>query len=313
MPLFRYTAAIALLAASTLCGQFGCSQPFATLSEIMPVWAANGGLAVQMELDRPFADRDGLVLKMDVFRPTSADQPAPAVVLVHGGFWTYGERWFMHDWAADLATQGYAAASIDYRLLWQGGQYPAPVADVLAAVAYLREHAEELNIDPQRIALLGASAGAHLALLAGMAADASMFDTTWPAGQSAGVAAIVDIYGPTDFTRDPQTAQPWQLDLVANLLGGTADEQPRRYQEASPASYARADGPPVLILHGTADPIVPIDQARAFRDALQGVGQPCQYIEVPDAGHFWGSVWTSPEVQQHREAVLEFLATAFGP
>jgi acetyl esterase/lipase len=313
MPLFRYTAIIALLAAFITCEQFGCSQPFATLSEIMPVCAANGGLPVQMEFDRPFADCDGLVLRMDVFRPTSADQPTPAVVLLHGGFWTYGERWFMHDWAVDLATQGYAAASIDYRLLWQGGQYPAPVADVLAAVAHLREHAAELNIDPQRIALFGASAGAHLALLAGMAADASIFDATWPPGQSASVTAIVDIYGPTDFTLDPQTAQPWQLDLVANLLGGTADEQPQRYQEASPASHARADGPPVLILHGTADPIVPIAQARALRDALEAAGQACQYIEVPGASHFWGSAWTSPEVQQHREAILQFLVAAFGP
>ena len=298
-----------LLAAAFACVQVGCAQPFATWSELLPVWASHGGLNIKTEFDRPLVTRGDLTLRMDVFSPAAADAPTPAVVLIHGGFWVYGDRWYMHDWAADLATEGYTAVSIDYRLISQGGQYPAPVADVLAAIVYLRDHAAELNIDPQQISLFGVSAGAHLALLAGMASDDSVFDPTWPAGQSADVRAIVEIYGPTDFTLNPQTAAQWQLDLVASFLGGTQDQIPQRWEEASPANYARADGPPVFILHGTADPIVPIAQAQALRDALQAAGQPYQYVEVPGAGHFWGSDWASPEVQSHLGEILQFLAT----
>jgi len=285
----------------------GCTRELASYFEVLPVYEAYGRLRVQAELDRPFATRDHLTLRMDVFRRADTDAPTPVVVLIHGGFWVYGDRWYMHDWATDLAQQGYAAATVDYRLLSQGGQYPACVTDVLAAIAHLREHAAELNIDAERLALFGVSAGGHLALLAGLADDVNIFDPTVPAGESANVRAIVDIYGPTDFTADAETALAWQRQLLTSVLGCDQSDDPDRWREASPVTYARSDGPPVLILHGTADPIVPPSQAHALRDALEAAGQPCTFIEVADAGHFWGSMWYTGWVQRYRADILQFL------
>ena len=278
-----------------------------TYFEMLPVALTYGGLQIDAVYDRPYADRGGKTLGLDVFYPTGTSEPLPTVVLIHGGFWLYGEKWYMHDWAADLAEQGYTAASIEYRVIPEGGIYPEPVKDVLDAVSYLRDHATELHVDPERIALFGVSAGAHLALLAGMAKDTSVFDQAWPAGTSAQVRAIVDIYGPTDFTVDQSTADSWQPWLVNKLLGNPGPDWDRLAREASPVTYVRADGPPVFILHGDRDPIVPVTQARLLRDALQDVGEPYQYHEAPDAGHFWGSFWTSEPVQAYRAAILQFL------
>ncbi|NLE59726.1 MAG: alpha/beta hydrolase [Planctomycetes bacterium] len=291
----------------TVLTQTGCIAPLATFFEVLPVRVANRGLDIQAEFGRPFATCGGRVLRMDVFHAAQAVGPAPAVVLVHGGFWLYGERWYMHDWSADLAAHGYTAVSIDYRLIGQGGRYPEPVMDVLAAIAYLREYADELNVDPERIALFGVSAGAHLALLAGLAGDASIFDSTWPAGESTNVKAVVEIYGPTDFTVDPASVTLWQSRLVSLFLGYDQAGAPDLYREASAITYVRADGPPVFILHGTRDPIVPVTQARALRDALEGAGQPHEYYEMKDAGHFWGSMWANRFAQRHRDDILRFL------
>ena len=298
-------SALALIGTIALAG---CGGPLAPVLEFLPVSLAYGGLDVDVELARPFADRGDHVLKMDVFRPAGSVPPTPAVILVHGGFWLFGDPSGMDDWAADLAGQGYAAMSVDYRLLQEGGAYPEAVKDVLAAVGHVRRHAGELNVDPERIALFGVSAGAHLALLAGMAEDASIFDSAWPIGESAAVRAIVDVYGPTDFTVDPATAEPWQYLLVRAFLGADQDADPDQWREASPISYARPDGPAVLILHGTADPIVPLSQAQTLRDALDAAGQRYQYIEILGASHFWGSAWPSPVPQSQRSGILSFLA-----
>jgi len=106
--------------------------------------------------------------------------------------------------------------------------------DVLAAVAHVREHAAELSADPERTALFGVSAGAHLVLLAGLAEDASVYDQTWPKGESANVRAVVEIYGPTDFMVEPATVHPWQEELVTRFLGGSRTDLPARWQEVSP-------------------------------------------------------------------------------
>lgn len=302
-----------LIASAAGLSAAGCGISLPSLGELLPVLLAAGQLNVRADINRPYVTVAGRTLTMDMFAPRESVSPTPAVVLIHGGFWLAGSRTDLQDWAADLANHGCLAATIDYRLLPDGGVYPAPVADVLAAIRYLRDHAGELNIDSQRIAVFGVSAGAHLALLAGLAEDASIFDPAWPSNTSAGVRAVVEIYGPTDFTADPAGAQPWQLLLIAWLLGGPGAAAPQRLAEASPINHVRADGPPVFMLHGTADPIVPIEQARAMRDALMNAGEAYEYFEIPDAGHFWGSYWWSEPAQRHRDDILRFLAEHLGP
>jgi len=293
--------ALALLAPA------GCSPSVLSLSEVLPISVLGDGPAVDLELGRIYVTRDETALKMDVFYPAATEEPTPAVVLVHGGFWFYGGAYMMQDWAVDLAAHGYTAASIDYRLLKDGYVYPAPVADVVAAIRHLRDSAEELNIDPERIGLFGVSSGGHLALLAGMADDRQLFDETLPQGQSAEVRAIVNIYGPTDFTGDPAAAELWQVGLMTRFLDASLDDDPQRWAEASPVTYAREDGPPVLTIHGVPDNIVPVTQARLLQEALEAAGQPHVYIELPWAGHWWGSTWASPPAQLHRPDILSFF------
>ena len=95
--------------------------------------------------------------------------------------------------------------------------------------------------------------------------------------------------------------------LMTAFLGATQAEDPQHWREASPITYVRADGPPVLIIHGLFDGIVSVTQAHALRDAMQAAGQPYRYIQVPDAGHWWGSLWFSPWAQRHRADILQFL------
>jgi acetyl esterase/lipase len=295
-----------VLVLTLLVAQIGCA-PVGRFFEFLPVSMTYDGLHIQIELERSFVDRPSRTLRMDVFRPKDVHGATPTVVLVHGGFWIYGQAWYMDDWGADLAEQGFVAVTIDYRLLSERSHYPDPVSDVLAAISYVRDNATELSVDPSRVGLFGVSSGAHLVLLAGMAPDASVFEPSWPAKTSTGVKAIVEVYGPADFTADTATAAGWQIGLVSTFMGCSQAECPERWREASPIFYARADGPPVFILHGDVDPIVPVSQARALRDKLEAVGESYEFYEVPGAGHFWGSMWSSSPAQEYRGRILDFL------
>ncbi len=188
--------------------------------------------------------------------------------------------------------------------------FPEPVADVLAAIRYFREHADELGVDPDRFALLGKSAGGHLALLAGMAEDGSVFDPEHPQGESAGIKAIVNLFGPTDLTVDPSSVACWQVTVAENLLGVPAEADPALNRAASPVAYARADGPAILTIHGQADCIVPVSQGRSLAAALDAAGQPNTYVEVPAMDHFFGGIWSGASAQEYRATILDFLAAA---
>lgn len=284
-----------------------------SLSLIAPA-AKNAGVAVSMQRGLVLAEIDGESLQYDLYRPSGIDGPLPLVVVVHGGSWRSGSREDMAAFAYDIAAQGYAAASIDYRLVKRRKNvYPVPVADVLTAVHFFRDNATGLAIDPQRIALLGLSAGGHLALLAGMAGDDSVFDAARPAGESLGVRCVVDLFGPTDFTIDAATASQEQLGRVAAFFGVNASDfasfSRATLAQASPVTHARADGPPVLVIHGDADGLVPVDQARRLVAALNAAGQVHEYHEIPGMDHLPGAFWPGPFVQEYREYVLAFLAS----
>jgi acetyl esterase/lipase len=244
-------------------------------------------------------------LLLDLYRPVGSAVAHPLVVLVHGGSWRSGSREDCAEFAWDLAAQGYATASIDYRLT---SVFPAPVLDVLTAIDFLRARAAELEIDPDRIALVGISAGAHLALMAGLMPDLSLIDPARPAGRPYEVRAIADLEGPTDFTVDPSQIPADSVRRVERFLGVTAEEAGDLLRLASPISYVRPDGPPVLVIHGTEDTTVPIDQSRRLVAALSGVGQLQSSLEVPGMDHIGGALWFTPEAQSYRPHLLSFLA-----
>lgn len=292
----------------------GCGADPVPLRLIGPA-ARNLPRTAEVQLDIPYIQRGDQVLRLDLYRPAGAagwigSAAPPVVVILHGGSWRSGSKTDVAEYAYDLAANGFAGAAVEYRLVGREAVFPAQVADVLAAIRFLRDHGAELGIDPARIATMGLSAGGHLALMAGLCTDASLFDAERPSGEPSGVVAIVDLFGPTDFTVDPATVSPDLVRIVERFLGTTlaedADGVIRRM--ASPTTYVHNGGPPVLIIHGTADATVPVDQAHRLAAALDAVGQKHQLLEMPGMGHVDGAIWYGPAARTYRLPLLAFLA-----
>ncbi len=286
----------------------GCGEEQLSALRLLPPALANAGQPVTVQPAMPYADRGGQSLLYDLYRPSAATGKLPLVVLVAGDGWRGGSRDQLMEFAYDLAANGYAAATIDYRLVNNLTHFPAPVVDVTDAVLYFRSHAEELNVDPDQIALFGASAGAHLALMAALPEDVSVLDPQLPTGRLPGVKAVVDLFGPTDLQVDPPLSPGWLRGLVESLLGQPLEQATRSRSEASPINYVRPDGPAVFIVHGTADWIVPVSQARDLVAAMEAVGQEHRYIEIAGMEHTIGAIWAGPFAQSYRADLFRFLA-----
>lgn len=230
-------------------------------------------------------------LAVDVYEP-AGDAPhsgRPAVLMVHGGGWAAGDRSELRDLARFAAREGVVALSMDYRLTSQAGvHWPMPAEDVAAVLAWTRAHADALGIDPRRIALLGGSAGGHLA--AWIARDPD------PAKRP---ARLIVLWGPWDLRAMSPDAPAWVPGSVAALLAG----QPAG--DASPLAHLVRGMPPTLIVHGTADPLVPIDQSRRACAALQALCNACTLLELPGQGH---APEDPAEVQRAMAAIREALA-----
>ena len=214
---------------------------------------------------------------------------APAVILVHGGGWVRGDRIYnMSSLFEPLHDAGYAWFSISYRLATDFINFGAAIDDVRAAIHYVRANAERYGVDPNRIILLGESAGAHLASMAALSETKS-------------VAAVVSLYGPMDLEHLARTspALPSQVrDALQNSVFGSL--LANHLQSLSPVTRVAADSPPFLFVHGTSDSIVPLDQSTAMQKKLQSAGVKCELITIPGGGHgmrYWGrtaaqSSWT---------------------
>jgi acetyl esterase/lipase len=240
---------------------------------------------VHVARDITYAVMGGEAQRLDIAWPKSAG-PHPLVVLIHGGGWSGGDR---SAYAAEmrlLAGQGYAAASVGYRLAAAPrNTFPAAVEDVRCAVRWLRANAATYGIDPSRVAALGSSAGGHLAAMLGTAADVGGLDGACPLlDRSPAVGAVVAVAGPHDI----RTAGPLdsgQRGMVENFLGVRPEADPARALLASPAVHVTPGDPPFLLIHGTADEVVPIRQSRSMRDTLRAAGVPVTLIELPGVGH----------------------------
>ena len=245
----------------------------------------------------------------DLYLPgKKSDQPLPLIVWIHGGAWMLGVK----DWdnVAYLVKHGYAIASIDYRFSTEA-TFPAQIQDCNTALNFILAHATGYGIDPKQFVVAGGSAGGHLALLLGLARDQKDFD----ADPAIKPLAILDFFGPADFTRLLDDLQAIHSEkgikdyqnAVPRLLGAQVDQSPDKAKIASPITYVAAGNPPVLILHGGKDPSVPTDQSRRLHDALDKAGVKNQLIVLDDAGHD-GPLFSTPEVQSK---VIDFLNGIF--
>jgi acetyl esterase/lipase len=223
-------------------------------------------------------------LELDLYLPDPAARaspgPVPVVVHVHGGGWLRGSRRHPLPAAGDgfypgLAAAGLAVAAIDYRLSGEA-RYPAAVDDVRAAVAWVRAALPGYGIIPGPVVLWGDSAGGHLTLLAALTGAAVD-------GRVDGVVAwfpVTDLTTVGSADDDPQTRE-------ALFLGAPPSQVPELARAASPLTHVHAGAPPVLLLHGDSDTLVPADQSIRFARALQDAGGTVSLVLVPGASHFW--------------------------
>jgi acetyl esterase/lipase len=225
---------------------------------------------------------DDRALTLDVFLPPTTDGAGlhPAVVFFHGNGAAPAEFW---SFARAFAAQGYVAVSADYRdcLEFVCTTFPGPVADAKAAVRWLRAHAGEYGVDPSRVIAAGHSFGGHLAAL--VALTPGMWEDGDNLDQSSAVQAVLLSASTLDGTA-PGSALGSPT-LVTRYLGGTLDQVPDVYAAASAFSYASAAAPPVLLLHGTADQLVPYAQSVRFQAALLAVGGTAELFTADGGDH----------------------------
>lgn len=220
---------------------------------------------------RPGCAVAGQVLPVDIARPDPSQSRHRAVMLVHGGGWSAGSRSDYAPLARALAAQGFTAVSIDYRLS-PAVRHPQHLQDVACQFRWLRAQAQALDVDPDRIAAVGGSAGAHLVALLAYASP------------EARPAAVVLHGGPMDLVRAMRELAAPQQGAVQALFG-TATPREDQLRGASPVAWVRTGAPPTLLLHGEQDPLVPVSQARALADALANARVPHRLHVIPGAGH----------------------------
>jgi acetyl esterase/lipase len=216
---------------------------------------------------------------LDLYLPATGTN-LPLIVWIHGGGWTGGSK--EKPPGLRFLRHGFALASINYRLS-QDALFPAQLIDCKAAIRWLRAHATENGINPNRIGVWGASAGGHLVALLGTTGDTKEFDTGENSGVSSRVQAVCDWFGPTDFTSELKQES---LDsLEARLIGGPISQNLQKAQRANPIHYISKDDPPFLIMHGDKDPVVPLHQSELLADALKKAGVEVTLRVVPGGEH----------------------------
>jgi acetyl esterase/lipase len=218
--------------------------------------------------------------RMDIYLPKS-DKLTPVVINIHGGGWNKGVKESQTGFNTFFKA-GFAVANIEYRLTGQATA-PAAVEDARCALLYLVKNAKELNIDKDKIVVMGGSSGGHLALMAGMLGNDHKFDNNCKGVEGVKVAAIIDKYGITDVwdwgygpNKTSKSATAW--------LGQYAKDQ-KFAASVSPMTYVSKNTPPIYIVHGDADPTVPYQQSVDFYKKLQEAGVKSKFTTVPGGLH----------------------------
>jgi acetyl esterase/lipase len=261
-------------------------------------------LALDVKRDIEFASIGDLPLRLDLYIPPTPKPPL--VVFVHGGAWRAGSK---SDFPlGGLVAAGFAVASVDYRLSTQA-QFPAQSHDIKSAIRYLRAHQAELGIDARRIVIAGASAGGHLAALVGVTNGNKELEGTVGGNldQSSDVQGIISLFGASDLmtilSQSTEHGLQVRVPALQLLLGGQPSEKPDLAKLASPVQHIDAHDPPLLLIHGDADPQMPPEQSRELAEAYQRAGLSVQLVIIPGAGHGGGKFFDA----QHIDLMKDFL------
>lgn len=246
--------------------------------------------------------------KMDVYRPQkSGGEGLPAVLIIHGGGWTGGDKADAREkqFAEFMIDQGYVAVSINYDMTryegkpWRSprirGSWPQNIYDCKSALRFLRKHHRDLGIDPERIAVMGGSAGGHLALLTGLSADSDELNNGGLyTDESNQVSCIIDFYGIPDV-------RVWG---GSSFIDQPRNIHPEQWSLASPVEHLKPSSPPIFIAHGTEDKTVNVSQSDNFVIKLQQLGVPHEYHRLEGAPHTFA---LNPPQKDLRPALQAFL------
>ncbi len=229
---------------------------------------------------------DGQNLLLDVYR-CPGPGPHPALLLIHGGGWAAGSKNDNAALAVGLVLQGFTCFSVEYRFAPKY-KHPAQVEDCARAARWVRAHAAGYNIDPARLGAVGGSAGGHLSLMLGVIQTGD-----YQAGDDpnralpANVEAVVDLFGPADLTHVADLSKQ-ALDILMNFFGGTFEQMPDAYADASPVTHVTKESAPTFMIHGDADTLVPLSQSQLMKAALDKVGVPNELVVIHKGGHGFG-------------------------
>lgn len=231
-----------------------------------------------------YANPDDQHLQLNLARPKTGDGPFPAIVCIHGGGFRAGKRESYDGLIVRLAEQGYVAITVTYRLAPKY-QFPAAVHDTKAAVRWVRANATKYKIDPSRIGTTGGSAGGHLAQFLGVTAGVKEFegDGGNPAESSA-VACVVNVYGPSDFTKSYGKSVD-AAEVLPLFLGGNLEKARKLHLKASPLYWVTPVAAPTLCIHGTLDKYVAHEQAVWLVDKMNAAGAEAELLTLEGAGH----------------------------
>ncbi len=237
--------------------------------------------------DLTFAEVDGQPLKLDIYVPKAESAP-PLVVWIHGGGWRAGSK--KSPAIREITDHGYALASISYRFS-EVAIFPAQIHDCKAAIRWIRGNAKKYNLDANRIAVYGTSAGGHLVAMLGVSGDVKHLEGTLGShtDQSSRVTAVANYFGPSRLLT--MNDFPSRIDHNAAdspesiLIGGAIQENVAKANDASPMTYVSEDDAPMLLVHGDTDPLVPINQSEILDRALGAVGISSTLVRVTKGGH----------------------------
>ena len=214
-------------------------------------------------------------------------QPAPVLIFVPGGAWVHGSR-ILQGYAlmSHLAEQGWVCLSIDYRVA-PNHRWPQHISDVKTAIAWARANVDKFGGDRNFVAIAGCSAGGHLAALAGLTPNDPEFQADLPEGSDTAVDAVVGIYGRYDWEDRSTTERVRFVDFLERVVvKRSIKKHPEVFRNASPTARVHADAPPFLVIHGSGDTVIPVEQARSFVERMRAISHSViSYVELPGAGH----------------------------
>ena len=241
---------------------------------------------IEIVREHVFHEEDGLLLRMDIYRPRNSKKKHPGLLQIHGGAWICGSKRQAALLMAHMAAQGWVCFSVGYRFS-PDIVFPQHLIDVKRALQWIRNHADEYGVDPDFIVSTGGSAGGHLASLMALTPNRPEFQPGFEKAETS-IQGCVPIYGVFNFSEpfNEKTPYPAKARVLKLVCGGTPDTQPDCYQQITPANWISKQTPPFLLIQGETDALIPVEETKTFWHALQSKNVPLSaFLRLPLVEH----------------------------